>query len=76
MEYGYIHGIEVDTSNGSPYDRGAADSYYSRPREPHYYPEGTYKGRRIGIDEMDPFQLDEYYAGYNWNEEYGDKKVY
>ena len=72
--YGYVYGIEVDTSNGSPYDRGAADSYYGRPREPHYYPEGTYKGPRIGIGEMNPNQLDEYYTGYNWNEEYGDKK--
>ena len=24
-----------DTSHGSPFDRGSADSYYQRPRNPH-----------------------------------------
>lgn len=76
MEYGYINDQLVCTDNGSPYDRGAADSYYHRPRDPHYYPEGTYKGPRIGIGEMDPVEIDEYNAGYNWNEQYGDRKVY
>ena len=76
MEYGYINDIPVNTDNGSPYDRGAADSYYQRPRDPHYYPEGTYKGPRIGLGELYPFEVDEYHAGYDWNESYGDRKVY
>lgn len=27
--------LEVDTSHGSPYDRGKSDRYYMRPRNPH-----------------------------------------
>jgi hypothetical protein len=40
-------GQVFDRSHGSPFDRGAADSWYSRPQEPHWYPEGTYRGKRI-----------------------------
>ena len=29
-------GETFDRTHGSPFDRGAADSWYSRPREPHY----------------------------------------
>lgn len=25
------------TRHGGPYDRGSADAWYNRPREPHYY---------------------------------------
>ena len=74
MEYGYIHGTEVDTSNGSPYDRGAADSYYGRGRQPHYWPSGTYKGTMVPMEMMTLSELIEYHHGYDWNEEYGDKK--
>jgi len=31
-------GQVFDRSHGSPFDRGAADSWYSRPQEPHWYP--------------------------------------
>ena len=72
--YGYVHGTEVDTSNGSPYDRGAADSYYGRPREPHYWPSGTYKGTMVPRDLMTEGELYQYHHGYDWNEEYGDRK--
>ena len=27
--------------HGSPEDRGSADRYYGRARNPHYYPNGT-----------------------------------
>jgi len=76
MEYGYIHGTEVDTSNGSPYDRGAADSYYGRPREPHYWPSGTCKGTMVPRDLMTEEELYQYHHGYDWNEEYGDRKIW
>ena len=33
--------------HGSLYDRGSADSYYGRPQQPHWYPEGTYHGERV-----------------------------
>ena len=28
--------IQIDTRHGGPYDRGSADSYYRRPRNPHF----------------------------------------
>ena len=58
--------------HGSLYDRGSADSYYHRPRSPHWYPEGTGNGERV--ENLTKEERDEYYAGYEHNEQYGDKK--
>ncbi len=59
--------------HGCLYDRGSADSYYGRPRGPHYGGVGGDSGPRVdqglSIDE-----IKEYYAGYEYNEQYGDKK--
>ena len=61
--------------HGSLYDRGSADSYYGRPRDPHYGGVGGLSGQRVdqglSIDE-----IKEYYAGYEYNERFGDKKVW
>ena len=58
--------------HGSLYDRGGADSYYGRERYPHWYPNGTYNGDCVlGVAED---EIAEYMAGYDWNEEHGDKK--
>ena len=58
--------------HGSLYDRGSADSYYDRARYPHWYPNGTYNGECVlGVTED---EIAEYMAGYDWNEEHGDKK--
>ena len=58
--------------NGSLYDRGSADSYYGRPRDPHWYPLGTGHGTRVtGLTED---ERREYMAGYDDNEQFGDKK--
>jgi DNA replicative helicase MCM subunit Mcm2 (Cdc46/Mcm family) len=58
--------------HGSLYDRGSADSYYERERYPHWYPNGTYNGECVlAVTEE---EIAEYMAGYDWNEEYGDKK--
>jgi hypothetical protein len=65
---------QYDTSHGSPYDRGSADSYYGRPRDPHWWPEGTYNGRPREMSEMTAEQIQAYLAGYADNEQYGDKK--
>jgi hypothetical protein len=62
----------ADKSHGSPWDRGSADSYYHRPRNPHYYPEGNGLGDRC--ESLTPEQVRAYLAGYAWNEKYGDKK--
>lgn len=65
---------EVDRSHGSPWDRGSADSYYHRPRDPHYYPEGTHNGTRIDSNQLTPAQWSAYMNGYDHNERCGDKK--
>jgi hypothetical protein len=58
--------------HGSLYDRGSADSYYDRARYPHWYPYGTYNGDCVlAVTEE---EIAEYMAGYDWNEEHGDKK--
>jgi hypothetical protein len=58
--------------HGSLFDRGSADSYYSRLARPHWYPEGTYKGE--AVTNLNQSEIDEYLAGYEWNELHGDKK--
>jgi hypothetical protein len=63
-----------DRTHGSPFDRGAADSYYHRPLDPHWYPEGTYNGDRVEAKDMHGIQLRAYAMGYEFNERFGDKK--
>lgn len=58
--------------HGSLWDRGSADSYYHRPRSPHWWPEGTGHGQQI-ID-LTEAEVAEYMAGYENNEQFGDKK--
>ena len=58
--------------HGSLFDRGSADSYYGRIPNPHWYPEGTYKGAEI--TNLTQAEVEEYLAGYEWNELHGDKK--
>ena len=62
----------MDKSHGAAWDRGATDSYYSRRPRPHH---------RLGDAEvtepnMSQSEIEEYRAGYAWNERYGDKKQY
>lgn len=56
--------------HGSLYDRGSADSYYSRNINPHYCINNQYQYTN------DPLEIEEYLSGYNWNELYGSKKDY
>ena len=58
--------------HGSLYDRGSADTYYGRPRNPHWYPNGTYRGDAVVA--LSAEESAEYHAGYDYNEAYGDKK--
>jgi hypothetical protein len=69
-------GVTYVVSHGCPFDRGMADSWYSRKVDPHYWPQGTYDGHRVGRDEMTPEQVAEYVAGYAFNEHLGGKKDY
>ena len=52
------------TGHGSPSDRGSADAYYGRPCEPHYWPDGTYKGIRVSASDMTDEQKNAYRDAY------------
>ena len=58
--------------HGSLYDRGSADSYYRRSPDPHWYPLGTVNGEPI--TDLTKEEREEYLAGYEDNEKFGDKK--
>jgi hypothetical protein len=60
--------------HGSLFDRGSADSYYHRDRNPHWFPGGTYNGERMSA--LSDEEVAEYNAGYDYNEQFGDKKDY
>lgn len=60
--------------HGSLFDRGSADSFYGRPRDPHWFPEGSYNGTKVV--KLTEVEVEEYHAGYDYNEKYGDKKNY
>ena len=69
-----FNGKKYVTYHGQPFDRGSADSYYGRGRDPHWYPEGSYNGERVEAANMTAEELEAYHAGYDHNERYGDKK--
>jgi hypothetical protein len=69
-----FNGKVYEQKHGGAFDRGAADSYYHRPRDPRMYPNGTYNPPRIEMSLMSPEEIDAYHAGYDWNEQFGDKK--
>ena len=64
----------VGRQHGSPFDRGGADSYYRRGYNPHWWPDGTYKGERVEVWYMSAEQIEEYKKGYLENEERQDFK--
>lgn len=74
MEYGFYNGKKYDSEHGSFFDRGAADSYYHRGREPHRGGVGGNSGPRIVAVTAE--EIEAYTAGYDWNEQFGDKKEY
>jgi hypothetical protein len=61
-------------THGCLFDRGSADSYYGRPRGPHYGGVGGDSGPRV--DQLTAEERAEYMAGYDYNEECGEKKDY
>ena len=66
--------IETDRRHGGPYDRGSADSYYRRGRQPHYYTGDPGRSPRVGYQDMTADEVEVYNAGYDDNEEAGDYK--
>jgi hypothetical protein len=65
---------QFQRKHGSLYDRGSADSYYGRARDPHYGGVGGDSGPRVEV--YDESSVAEYMAGYDYNEQFGDKKDY
>lgn len=62
----------VRGNHGCLFDRGSADSYYGRARDPHYGGVGGDSGPRVEV--TDPASVAEYMAGYDDNEACGAKK--
>lgn len=62
----------VRGTHGCLFDRGSADSYYGRGRDPHYGGVGGESGDRVTV--TDPDSVAEYMAGYDDNENWGSKK--
>ena len=60
--------------HGGPFDRGSADSYYNRAPCPHYFLGGTGTSLKVERSAMTQKEIDEYYAGYEYNEISGDRK--
>jgi|TARA_B110000285_G_C14872365_1_gene489835 hypothetical protein len=60
--------------HGSPYDRGSADSYYSRKFNPHYYVADTLDSDMVEMKDMTPEQIVQYAKGFKENEDAGNFK--
>lgn len=60
--------------HGWPHDRGGADYYYGRGFKPHYWPEGTYNGKMVPMEEMTADEIEAYRDGYEEAEESGVQK--
>jgi hypothetical protein len=63
-----------DERHGGPYDRGAADSWYQRGFNPHYYVGDTYSTPRVELAQMTAAEITAYTAGYRYNESSGNFK--
>jgi hypothetical protein len=69
-----FNGVKYDDRHGGPFDRGSADSYYGRGFNPHYFVGATYSTPEVKQADMTPEEIAAYAAGYEYNEELGDKK--
>ena len=58
--------------HGSPRDRGSADAYYGRQPRPHYFVGKTRLSKEIHEDGMSDEEINEYYKGYNEEEDRKD----
>jgi len=67
---------EPFTRHGGAYDRGAADSYYGRAYNPHYFVGATYSTTRIDEVDMSAEEIEAYTQGYEDNEAAGNFKDY
>lgn len=63
--------VKFDTRHGGPYDRGAADAYYRRDYDPHYFVGKTYSSGRVGRENMKPSEIEAYKVGWDEQQESG-----
>lgn len=59
----------MNHDHGSPWDRGSADAWYGRPRNPHKYPNGTYTHPYVPLTDWD--EICTYMSAYltePWNQ--------
>jgi hypothetical protein len=69
-----VHGKTYEQKHGNAFDRGSADSWYGRGRNPHKGGVGGNSGPRV--EQLDDNELEAYHAGYDYNEQFGGKKDY
>lgn len=66
----------MDKRHGSPNDRGAADAYYRRPYQPHYFEGATYSTPIIEQKDMTADEVADYKQGFDEQHASGDFKDY
>jgi hypothetical protein len=57
--------MSYDQRHGGPYDRGAADKYYSRGYNPHYFVGEAFISEMVTLGEMTAEEITAYTVGYN-----------
>ena len=62
--------------HGSPADRGSADAYYGRRMNPHWWPSGSYEGKRVESRDMSQSQIDAYVEAYEAQDSFKDWQPY
>lgn len=65
-----VNGKTYIQYHGNAFDRGSADSYYTRPRNPHIGGSGGAYGFTPNYD-LTPDEVEAYNAGYDYNEQFG-----
>ena len=61
---------DFETSLGSPYNRGLADSYYLRGKNPHYFVESPYLSDRV--TKLSKREIEAYNLGFEDNQKTGE----
>ena len=51
--------------HGGPWDRGSADAWYGRQKNPHYFIGATYSTEMVGIELMTNEEIQAYMDGYD-----------
>ena len=72
--YDVTYGVSEIVRHGGPFDRGSADSWYNRGIRPHYFTGATHFSDEVTEDMMTAEEIKQYLAGYEFNEQFGDKK--